>query len=210
MTMRPLAALVHPSRSAVLIVDVQPLFTEDPDPPTQQALQVLKRFLDAARAAHVLRVFVRFVRAADPDERWSTLWEEQCGADFIDLTSPESPAAAFLRGFEPEDGDLVVTKDRYSAFRGPDLTNQLHNRGIETVIVAGFSTDVCVSSTARDAFQLDFSTVTLSDCCAASSDAAHDAALETLARRFGRVCTADEVVAAWQSKLAPLVVVAEE
>ena len=199
MVMRPLADLVHPSCTGVLVVDVQPLFTEDPDPPTQQALQVLKQFLNAALTAHVLRVFIRFVRADVPDERWITLWEEQCGADFINLASPDSPAAAFLRGFEPEDGDVVVTKDRYSAFRGPDLASQLHDRGIETVIVAGFSTDVCVSSTARDAFQLDFSTVTLSDCCAASSDAAHDAALETLARRFGRVCTADEVVAAWQS-----------
>jgi nicotinamidase-related amidase len=202
--MRPLADLVRPSRTCVLVVDVQPLFTEDPDPPTQQALQVLKQFLDAARAAHVLRVFIRFVRADVPDERWITLWEEQCGADFIDLASPDSPAAAFLRGFEPEDGDLVVTKDRYSAFRGPDLASQLRDRGIETVIVVGFSTDVCVSSTARDAFQLDFSTVTLSDCCAARSPGAHDAALETLARRFGRVCTSGEVVAAWQSKHAPL------
>jgi ureidoacrylate peracid hydrolase len=208
--MRPLAALVHPSRTGVLVVDVQPLFTEDPDPPTQQALQVLQRFLDAARAAHVLRVFIRFVRAADPDERWSTLWEEQCGADFIDLVAPDSPAAAFLSGFEPEEGDLSVAKDRYSAFHGPELANQLNDRGIETVIVAGFSTDVCVSSTARDAFQLDFNTVTLSDCCAASSHAAHDAALETLARRFGRVCTSDEVVAIWQSIHAPPVGAQEE
>ena len=156
------------------------------------------------------RVFIRFVRAEVPDERWSTLWEEQCGVDFVDLAAPDSPDAAFLRGFEPEDGDLQVAKDRYSAFHGPELANQLNDRGIETVIVAGFSTDVCVSSTARDAFQLDFNTVTLSDCCAASSHAAHDAALETLARRFGRVCTADEVVAAWQSKPVPLVGVAEE
>jgi ureidoacrylate peracid hydrolase len=202
--MRSLAALVDPSSTGLLVVDVQPLFTDDPDPPTQQALWALQRFLDAARAAHVLCVFIRFVRAEVPDERWSMLWEEQCGADFIEEASPDSPAVGFLPGFGPEEGDLVVTKDRYSAFSGSDLANQLRDRGIETVVVAGFSTDVCVSSTARDAFQLDFSTVTLSDCCAARSPVAHDAALETLARRFGRVCTSDEVVEAWQSKHAPL------
>ena len=203
--MRPLAALVDPSSTGVLVVDVQPLFTDDPDPPTHQALQALEQFLDAAGAARVLRVFIRFVRADLPDERWMTLWEEQCGADFIDLASPDSPAVAFLRGFEPEEGDLEVTKDRYSPFHGSNLASQLRDRGIETVIVAGFSTDVCVSSTARDAFQLDFSTITLSDCCAARSPEAHEAALETLARRFGRVCTSDEVVAVWQSREAPLV-----
>ncbi|HEY6568518.1 MAG TPA: hypothetical protein VI341_13465, partial [Actinomycetota bacterium] len=77
MIKRPLAALVDPSHTAVLVVDVQPLFTEDPDPPTEQALLALGQFLDAARAAHVLRVFIRFVRAEVPDERWRTLWEEQ-------------------------------------------------------------------------------------------------------------------------------------
>ena len=72
--------------------------------------------------------------------------------------------------------------------------------GFENVIVTGFSTDVCVSSTARDAFQLDFGTVTLSDCCAAMSPAAHDAAFETLGRRFGRVCSSTDVVTAWHSQ----------
>ena len=208
--MRSLAALVDPSSTALLVVDVQPLFTDDPDPPTQQALRALQRFLGAARAANVLRVFIRFVRAEVPHERWSTLWEEQCGADFIEEASPDSPATAFLPGFGPEEGDLSVTKDRYSAFSGSDLANQLRERGIETVVVAGFSTDVCVSSTARDAFQLDFSTVTLSDCCAARNSEAHDAALETLARRFGRVYTSDEVVAAWLPGQAPLAGETEE
>lgn len=197
MTKQPLADLVQPSRTCVLVVDVQPLFVGDPDPPTRHALTALKRFLDVARSEHILRVFIRFVRAEVPDPRWITLWEEQCGAEFIELAAPSSPAAAFLPGFEPAEGDLAITKDRYSAFRGGDLADQLRERGIETVILAGFSTDVCVSSTARDAFQLDFRTVTLSDCSYARSLTAHRAALATLGRRFGRVCTSGEVVAAW-------------
>lgn len=190
-----LASLIDPRHTAVLIVDVQPVFTDADDP----KLPVLRRFLDAAREAGVLQVFTRFVRAESPTERWRELWEEQCGADFVEMVAPNSPDAAFLPGFAPEAGDLEVTKDRYSAFIRSDLADQLRSRGIETVVVTGFSTDVCVSSTARDAFQLDFRTITLSDCCAAAEPVRHEAALETLGRRFGRVCASDEVVATWRT-----------
>lgn len=192
----PLARLVDPRHTAVLVVDVQPVFTDEDDP----VLPVLRRFLDVAREAGVLRIFIRFVRADSPDERWRELWEEQCGADFVEMVAPQSPDAAFLSGFAPEAGDLEVTKDRYSPFICTDLAHQLRSRGIETVLVTGFSTDVCVSSTARDAFQLDFRTMTLSDCCGAAEPARHEAALETLGRRFGRVYTSDEVIAAWQTQ----------
>ena len=195
----PLASLVEPSRTALLVVDVQPVFLDDPDPPIEIALTALTRVMEAARLAGVLRVFVRFVRADVPDEAWTALWTEQCGAEFVELVAPESPAAAFLAGFSPVDGDLEVTKDRYSAFLRTGLSDELRAQGIETVIVAGFSTDVCVSCTARDAFQHDFATVTVSDCCAASTPAAHAAALETLDRRFGRVCSSAEILLAWES-----------
>jgi nicotinamidase-related amidase len=117
----------------------------------------------------------------------------------VDLAAPDSPAVVYAPGFEPEAGDLVMTKDRYSAFVGTGLADQLRGRGIETVVVAGLTTAVCVSSTARDAFQLDFHTITLSDCCAEGNLAAHEAALKTLESHFGRVCASDEVVAAWQT-----------
>lgn len=159
----------------------------------------LRRFLDAARTTNVLRVFIRFVRAEPPDERWTAHWAEQLGAEFVAVVAPDSPDAAFLPEFMPAGDDLEVTKDCYSAFVGTGLADQLRSRGIETVLVTGLTTDVCVSSTARDAFQAGFHTITLSDCCAARFPAWHEAALETLGRVFGRVCTSDEVVAAWQT-----------
>ena len=200
MTKSPLVTLVHSRRAAVLVVDVQPLFTEGVEPPVAPVLQALGRFLRAARGANVLRVFVRFMQPDALTDRWAALWREQFGDEFIDRAAPDSPAVAYSPGFEPETGDLAVTKARYSAFRDTDLADQLRRRGIETVIVAGLTTDVCVSSTARDAFQLDFHTITLSDCCAADERARHEAALVTLGKVFGRVCTSDEVIAAWQAR----------
>ena len=207
MSKTPLATLVDPRRAAVLVVDVQPLFTQGIEPPADQVLPALKRFLAAARTAKVLRVFIRWMRAEVPDGRWTALWQEQHGAEVLQLAAPDSPAIVFSPGFEPEADDLIVIKGRYSAFQGTSLAAQLRLRGIETVIVAGLTTAVCVSSTARDAFQLDFHTITLSDCCAESPHnfptlpirAQHEAALAALGSAFGRVCTSDDVITVWQN-----------
>ena len=205
-----LAALAAPQHTAVLVVDVQPLFTAMPLVPALDAvLPRLQRFLAAARVAGVPRVFIRIVM---PEERWTAVWQEQfagsvrpddgSAVNLKDALATDSPVIAWAPGFEPEPDDLVVVKERYSAFVGTELAAQLRARGIRTVVLAGLTTDVCVGSTARDAFHHEFHTVTLSDCTAEQTLARHEAGLATLAANFGRVCTSEEVLAAWQAQPA--------
>ena len=85
---------------------------------------------------------------------------------------------------------------------GTDLAALLRARGIRTVVLVGLTTDVCVGSTARDAFHHEFHTVTLSDCTAEKTLARHESGLATLAANFGRVCTSEEVLAAWRAEPA--------
>lgn len=186
--------LLDSESTAVLVVDVQPFFADQElEPPVGEVLHRLRCFLDAAREAGVLRVFIR---AEFPSESWTSVWEEQFGEELGVLLAPGSSSVEFQSGFEPEPGDLVVVKDCYSSFRRTNLERLLRCRGIETVVVAGLTTDVCVSSTASDAFQLDFRTITLSDCCAEQMLARHECGLETLGSTFGRVCESTEVLAA--------------
>ena len=194
-----LAAIVTPQHTAVLVVDVEPLFTRGTKfPPMDEMLPRLRRFLDAAKAAGVLRVFIRGVI---PEERWTAPWREFPLAIRV-ANSPGSPLNEYHPDFQPEAGDLTLVKDRYSAFIGTELETLLRSRGIRAVIVAGLVTDVCVSSTARDAFQRDFYTVTLADCSAAGSVELHEGSLQILANNFGRVCTSEDVLAAWQAQPA--------
>src|SRR5918993_2774480 len=72
-------------------------------------------------------------------------------------------------------GDLEIVKQRYSAFFGTSLDELLRKKGVENVIVLGLTTNVCVQSTARDAWQHDYRTVTLDDCCAEIGDGSHAA-----------------------------------
>ena len=198
-----LAGLVEPGRTAALIIDVQKAFTDESRqtkyPPLGQVLSRTQAFVDAAR-----RVGVRviWVQVTHPMETNSPAWLRQHApraATYLDTGSDE---AQFHPGFGPVGDDLLLTKHRYSAFVGTPLELMLHSLGVQNLIVAGLTTDVCVSSTVRDAFQRDFNVITLRDCTAEVSRARYEAAIEAMGATFGAVRTSDEVIAAWQPQLA--------
>ena len=62
----------------------------------------------------------------------------------------------------------------------PDLDRILHTRGIKSLIMAGTATNVCVESTARDGFMLDYYIVFLDDCSATGDLETHRATLKTI------------------------------
>jgi len=71
--------------------------------------------------------------------------------------------AAIVDDLAPQSGDLVITKTRYSGFAGTTLDSQLRVRGIQFLFFAGIATNVCVESTLRDAYFLDYWPILLSD-----------------------------------------------
>lgn len=195
-------ALVAPQHTAAIMIDVQKAFTDESRPkypPVQEVLPRLQRFVDDARAAGVL---VIWVQVTHPPETNSGVWRQRNPLRSASYLAPGSEEAEFHPGFGPKEGDVHVIKHRYSAFIGTPLELILHTRDIRTVIVAGLTTDVCVSSTARDAFQRDFDVITLGDCTAEVSRNRHESGLETLGASFGQVCSSSDVVAAWQRRLA--------
>jgi ureidoacrylate peracid hydrolase len=97
----------------------------------------------------------------------------------------------------PEPADRVVTKHRFSAFIGTDLDQVLRARGIRTVLISGIGTSVCVESTARMAYQLDYEVVFLADCCAAYSARVHEGTLRNIAAHFGDVVREADVRTVW-------------
>lgn len=198
-----LVAVADPRHTAVLVVDVQNRFADlTLHPPVEEVLPRLHRFIHAARAAGALIVRIENVI---PEEMFSAVWQRQHGTPTTFLP-PGSAAVAFAPGFGPEPGDVVITKPRYSAFIGTPLETVLRSKDIRTVVVAGLTTDVCVSSTARDAFQRDFNTITLGDCAAEKTLARHESGLATLASVFGMVCDSSDVLEVWHARHSPAAV----
>ncbi len=76
--------------------------------------------------------------------------------------------------------DLVVAKRRYSCFFATDLDLLLRSLRVDTVVLVGELTDVCVHYTFADAHQRDYFARVVEDCCGGSSTTAHLAALEAM------------------------------
>lgn len=106
--------------------------------------------------------------------------------------------AGILDELTPEPNESVINKTRFSGFFRTILEEALKERGVNHVIMTGVGTDVCVESTAREAYQLNFGVTTVSDATGTCNEADHLAALHTL-RIFGGTASTAEVVKALHS-----------
>jgi nicotinamidase-related amidase len=94
----------------------------------------------------------------------------------------------------PQDAELV--KLRFDPFVGTGLDLLLRARGIDTMLLCGFSTNMGVESCARSAHDLGYNVVVLKDCCYNIPEELHNFSIERIMPRFARVMTVDELLAA--------------
>ena len=95
----------------------------------------------------------------------------------------------------PIDGDVVVPKQRWSSFFQTNLELQLRVRGIDTVVIAGGSTDVGIASTVFAARDLDLGIVVVRDCCYSTRGNNNDFFMDRVFPRMARVMSTDSAVA---------------
>ena len=110
----------------------------------------------------------------------------------------DDPSWQIDEALKPRPGEPVLSKFSAGTFATTGLEHRLRNQGIEAVVVTGVASDVCVSTTAREAADRDLKTIVVSDGCTTLSERMHEASLEALILAFGWVRTADEVVALLQ------------
>ncbi|HXF55676.1 MAG TPA: isochorismatase family cysteine hydrolase [Hyphomicrobiaceae bacterium] len=106
--------------------------------------------------------------------------------------SREAEIAAELR---PGEGDVVIPKHRWNAFHQTDLDLHLRVRGIETIIIAGGSTDVGIAATVYAARDMDYGIVVVRDACYSMRGNNNAFFMERVFPRMGRVMTVDDTVA---------------
>jgi len=94
----------------------------------------------------------------------------------------------------PAPGELILPKTTSGPLNSTKLDQMLHTLGIDTLVVTGVVTDVCVIQTAREFADRDFKVVVVEDACASVTAARHHAALETFADVFGHVRSTESVI----------------
>jgi nicotinamidase-related amidase len=78
---------------------------------------------------------------------------------------PDQPGNAFRQGFEPQPGESLVSKSVNSAFIATDLDLRLRRLAVDTVVVFGISTDMCVSTTIRTGANMGWRMILVADAC---------------------------------------------
>ena len=197
---------VDPATTRFLVIDVQNDFCAEGGwfdkngsdlTLIHEAVDRLVEFIDVARAVGMPPIFVQAIY----DEIYLSppMLERHARTGLgIDHCQSGTWGAGFFR-VAPRDDELVFKKHRYSAFKDTELNALLRAQRVENLIVAGITSNVCVESTARDAFMLDYHVVFLSDGSATYQAEAHEATLANIRRAFGIVASISEVTEAWRS-----------
>ncbi|MBP0461139.1 cysteine hydrolase family protein [Streptomyces montanisoli] len=194
------------AKSALLVMDVQQdivrRYAED-----DGYLPRLRRAVDAARASDipVIHVVVGF-RVGHPE---ISARNKSFGA--IASAVPAGERAGFAAGdpgasihpeVAPDDGGIVVTKKRVSAFAGSDLDMVLRAGGIDSLVLTGIATSGVVLSTVRQAADLDFRLTVLEDGCLDADPEVHRVLTGKVFPRQAEVVTIDEWIASIASAAA--------
>ncbi len=208
---------VNWTRSAIVVVDMQNAFASPggtldlAGADISGASRVIRNIgavLNAARAAGVLVVYLQMGYKPDlsnsggPD---SPNWHKELALRLMDrqaelkgkLLTEGTWDFAIVDELAPHPGDLLVVKTRYSGFAGTSLDSQLRTRGIRHLFLAGITTNVCVESTLRDAYFLDYWPILVTDgAMPAGPPAAHEATLFNVENFFGWTLRSEEFLAA--------------
>lgn len=96
--------------------------------------------------------------------------------------------------FKPEDRDVIIVKERASAFFGTLLTAQLTRLGIQSLIVAGEATSGCVRASAVDAYSHGYHVSVAEECCFDRSELSHKVNLFDLHHKYADVMGIDEML----------------
>ena len=209
----PEAIAIKPSETALIVVDMQNAYTTIEGyldlagfdvSATAPVVKNINSAIELSRKAGIQVVFLQngwdpqYVEAGGEG---SPNWHKSNALKTM-RKSPELEGRFLAKGgwdyalvdeLTPQEGDWVIPKTRYSGFFNTNLDSMLRARGIRNLVFTGIATNVCVESTLRDGFHLEYFGIALSDATYPAGPAsAHDAALKNISTFFGWVASLED------------------
>jgi ureidoacrylate peracid hydrolase len=160
------------------------------------------RLIAAARGAGVRVAYANADHRADRATSARTLRDTDNRLRPLDAGAADGPLLTggtaetqVVAALAPRREDFIVPKHRWSAFHGTYLDLALRTQGIDTIVLAGGSTDVGVAATAFAARDLDYNVVIASDACTSPEQDNHEQLMRRMFPRMARVRTSEQIVA---------------
>lgn len=187
------------ARHAIIVID---MLNDFANPEGQLYCQ------GAANITENLQKLLAWVRAREDDDIHIVHVQEAHRKNDADFRVRPVHAVAgtwgsdFIKELYPEGDEYIVPKRRHSSFQHTDLDLYLREENIDTIVVTGVWTNVCVRSTATDALALAYKVITLSDGTDSKTPEMHEYGLNDLSI-FTKVMTIDEYIADWEAGRDP-------
>lgn len=181
-------------KPALLIVDFVIAYLDPASPlyaGVEDALASNERLLAAARKAGIPVLFTNVEYT--PGGADGGVFYRKVPA--LKLFERGSPMGAFPASLQPQDGELVITKQYASSFFGTTLAATLTAMGVDTLLITGLSTSGCVRATALDACQHGFLPFVVREACGDRHPGPHDANLFDLQAKYAEVISETEAIA---------------
>ncbi|MCY4086304.1 MAG: cysteine hydrolase [Actinomycetia bacterium] len=196
---------IDPSSSALIINDMQVdaigpegAFADSGAPEhaiSQNVVAQVNRLADAARAAGMPVIWVvHYETASHADTKQNA--EIFKGIVEADSLVKDTPGAALVPGCEPQDADLIVEKQRMSAFAGTSLDAKLRGLGVEKIVISGAWTNFSVEGTARQGADIGYEVVVVTDGTVTMNDEWQNVALNYALTTIAERLSVDEVIEA--------------
>ncbi len=179
--------------TALVVIDLQKGIVSMPAAPhpTETVVSNASRLADAFRSAGSLVVLVHVGPSPDGKDALHPITDQEA-----QWPTPPAGWDEIIPEMGPKSGDLVVRKRQWGAFYGTELDMELRRRQIDTIVLAGISTNYGVESTARDAYERGYQQIFAEDACSARSVEDHEFSFRVALNRIGRARTTDEVIRA--------------
>ena len=201
-----LPGMIAPDRTALVVVDIQQDFA-GPDgllgrigvdlSEAEAVIDRIEALTPVARKAGVTLAYMRVVTSEETDSDALKAFHARRGEPGGQAICRTEDGGADYYRVQPQPGDIEIEKLLYDSFHGTDLEQQLRDRGIDTLVITGLSSDCCVDQTARAAFHRNFHVFLVSDACAAYEPGLHEASLNVLSKNCALLTTSEAVKRAW-------------
>jgi nicotinamidase-related amidase len=203
-----LAVMIDPARSALVVIDVQADFASPGGAMARMgadlsgvetALDNVETLIAAARGSGVCVAFARVVTSPQTDSTALKTLNARKGLSpsALDICREGDRGSDYYR-VAPLPGEIEVSKPLFSAFHGAGLDARLHERGVDTLILVGLTTNCCVDATARHGFHLNYNVFVVADATVAYGEETQHQALAALAQNCALIVESAEVSSSWR------------